>query len=88
MPEPADTGGVNVSYWDRYTLVHVGFGALLGAFGAPGASTAAFAVGWELLEPSLKEIPARSVPETLQNAIVDVLAVGAGWWLATRLRRR
>lgn len=73
---------------DRYTLAHVFVGVAFRAanVGLPG--TMLSSVAWEAVEPALKShfpgIFPNATPDSAQNKVADILAVGAGWWLAER----
>lgn len=74
---------------DRYTLGHGMVGFLAGLRGVPWYWTLATAIGWELVENPLKralpEVFPVAVPDTLENAGLDVAAWMAGWGLAQLL---
>jgi hypothetical protein len=87
--EPAaEPGTINGDAFDRFTLAHFASGVVSGSFNSPWWATATGAVLWEVAERPLKDRWPGAFPhssqDSLANAVVDVLAVMAGWW-ATRL---
>lgn len=80
--------GINSDALDRFTLAHAGFGLLLGAVGAPGWVAITTAIGWELAERRLKEKIPEAFPHPSQdsasNAVTDVGAMVAGWYLGRK----
>jgi len=77
----------NKAPFDQFTVGHVVVGYLMGRGGLPWQVTLALSVGWELLEPTLKESYPEVFPnpslDSESNRVVDVLAVMAGWYLAS-----
>lgn len=88
----AAPGEINGDPVDRFTLVHGGAGALLGAIGAPWWLTLGVAIGWELIENPLKDAVPEAFPhashDTVPNAIFDSLAMMAGWSAAAAIRHQ
>lgn len=74
---------------DRYTIGHFMVGFLGGLRGVPWYWALAGAVGWELIENPLKkaipEVFPVAVPDTIENASLDVAAWMAGWGAAQLL---
>ena len=78
-------GEINHAWVDRYTIGHFAVGTLAGLGRVPWWATIGGAVLWELVERPLKNHLPRWFPfstqDTIGNAIVDILAVTAGWGL-------
>ncbi|HWV58613.1 MAG TPA: hypothetical protein VNZ57_14250 [Longimicrobiales bacterium] len=83
---------------DPWTIVHFGSGLAAGLMEVPASLAAGAAVGYEVVEQVLerhewgKELFETSGPETVANAIVDVVVFMAGyhigrWWNTTGRRR-
>jgi hypothetical protein len=73
-----------IRYVDRYTLGHFMVGFLSGMRGViPWYGSLALAVGWELIENPLKQAVAQifpvAIPDTIENAAIDVAAWMAGF---------
>jgi len=85
----APPGEINGDLWDRFTLAHLAVGGALGYLRTPLALAVAAGVGWELIERPLKEVAPELFPhstqDSLPNAIGDVGAVLAGWFIASKL---
>jgi hypothetical protein len=88
----AKPGEINGDAFDRFTLAHLGAGAVLGLLGAPWWMVVVGALGWELLERPLKRRAPGMFPhssqDTAQNAIVDAGAVLAGAAIVKAMVRR
>ena len=92
-PTPTRTarpGEVNYPIVDRFTLVHAGFGALLSIVGASRNQALAVAIGWELLERTMKrtmpQIFPHSTQDTIPNMIGDAVANYLGYLAMEKLR--
>lgn len=76
-------GEINGGPFDRFTLVHFASGVALRAAGVPFWATIVVAIGWELVENSLKDdLPdffPNATHDVASNAVVDVAAMLAGW---------
>ena len=75
---------------DRWTLGHIGVGAIMRLLGAPRLVAYALAIGFELSENFLKRsLPAffspYTTPDTLKHTIVDAISTISGWELANAL---
>ena len=83
-------GETNGDAFDRFTIAHAGFGALLGVLRVTPVTAAVIAVGWEFLERPLKDrfpqVFPNATQDTLQNAAGDVLGVLVGYALSRGLR--
>jgi len=71
---------------DRFTLGHAMVGFLASLAGVPWWGTLGFAIGWEIVENPLKRaVPGvfpQAIPDTLENAALDVAAMMAGFGAA------
>jgi len=71
--------------FDRFTLAHVLVGYLFKTQGVSLGATILISIGWEVIEPTLKEAMPDVFPhaerDSNANKIVDVLAVVVGWTL-------
>jgi len=86
VTEPlAKPGEINAEPFDRYTFGHLAAGVLLGLARVPAVPVIALAMGWEVVERSLKNrLPSwfpYSTQDTIENAVVDIAAVLVGWWV-------
>ena len=74
---------INQKPVDRFTLLHGLAGVLARQAGISFELTLILSIGWEFLEPKLKETYPDQFPnpsiDSNQNKIVDVLAACAGW---------
>lgn len=74
---------------DPFTFKHAAAGVLLGIVHVPLSTTAVLAIGWELIENPLKDRFPNWFPypshDSAANAVVDALAVVAGWAFARHL---
>ena len=88
-PKPPEPGEINHGAFDRFTLVHAAIGAGYALLGLGLGWVVALAILWELAEDTLKAYAPWTFPnatgDTLRNAVVDTLAVIAGWALALRV---
>lgn len=88
----AAPGAINHPALDPFTLVHASVGLLGAALGLRLATTVLLAITWEIAEHLLKDcVPGAFVfpdQDTVRNAVGDVLATVAGWFLFQRARRR
>lgn len=89
--DTAKPGEINGDALDRFTLLHFGAGAALGAVGAPWWAVVTVAIGWELLERPLKrkapELFPHSSQDTVPNAVVEPIR-DAGALIAKRKMAR
>lgn len=80
----------NLDMFDRFSLVHMFFGAVTGYLGAGPLATGVLAVGWEVAENPLKDrfpgVFPHAEHDTLANATGDVLATMVGWAIGHSLR--
>lgn len=81
--------GINQAPYDRFTLIHALAGVVARQAGISLELTFIAAIGWEFIEPKLKEsnpeyFPNPSVDST-SNKVVDVLATLIGWTLGGAL---
>lgn len=80
----------NLDMFDRFSLVHMGFGAVCGYLGAGPLLVGVTAIGWEVAENPLKdrfpEVFPHATHDTLLNATGDVLATMVGWAIGRALR--
>lgn len=88
MSEAAVRGGTaNQGAIDAYTLLHVGFGALMQRGGVGLVPTLALSLLWEhVIEPAWKRadpqlFPAPSADRPI-NSFFDTVGVGTGWLAA------
>jgi hypothetical protein len=76
---------------DRYTIGHGMIGFLLGLGRVPWWAALGIAVGWELIENPLKRAMPEwfpvGVPDTIENASIDVAAWMAGYGAARLIPR-
>lgn len=76
-------GDINGDAIDRFTLAHLGAGLGLRMLGVPPLTTAALAVGFEIVENPLKDRFPAVFPNATHdrpiNAAFDAAAVVAGW---------
>jgi len=88
----ASRGEINGDAVDRFTFVHAGFGALMGAVNTPLWLAVTVAVGWELVERPLKNKFPHWFPNATQdrmvNLVVDAGAMMAGYGAARALKNR
>lgn len=79
---------VNKDAFDRFTLHHAAFGALLGIVGAPAWVALTTSVAWELAENRLKDkYPEQfhdASHDSARNAVTDGAAMVSGWYLGSR----
>lgn len=70
--------------FDRFTILHALSGAALRLLGVGFWWTSAIAVGWELVEPMLKDKFPTMFPhpqeDSTKNKVVDALSVMGGWY--------
>lgn len=82
----APRGTINGDAFDRYTLLHFGFGCVMGIAGMPAWAASLVSIGWELIERPLKDEFPEAFPVATQdramNALVDSGAMMLGWGLA------
>lgn len=88
----AAVGEINYPIVDPFTLVHAAVGVLFSALGLGLLPTVFIAALWEIAEHLLKNcIPDAFVfpsQDTLRNALGDIAATAAGWFLIRRARDR
>lgn len=88
MRNVAAPGTINGDMFDRFSLLHGGFGYLCGKMGVGLTGTAIVAIGWEFVEQDLKERYPHMFPHPSQdspiNAIGDVIVAMIGWQMAQR----
>jgi hypothetical protein len=81
----AHKGEPNYSVFDRYTLMHAGIGAALGAANVRPVVAFWSTVGWEMIEPVLKrtnpKVFPRSTIDTMGNKVGDSIAFMAAYYL-------
>jgi hypothetical protein len=74
---------------DRYTLGHAMLGFLAGLRGVPWYATLGVAIAWELVENPLKralpQVFPVAIPDTIENASLDLVATMAGYGVAKLL---
>ena len=91
-PPAAKPGEVNFDMFDRFSFAHLAVGVVYALLGLGPVVVLVLAVGWEVVENSLKAcLPAvfpSSTRDTLRNALGDVLSVSAGWAIASYLLTR
>lgn len=88
-PPSAQKGEINHTPIDRFTLVHFIIGLAYGLLGLGFWIVLFLAVVWEIIENPLKAnfqsaFP-RGTADTLQNAVVDCIAVVLGWALVSHM---
>ena len=78
-------GAINEAAIDRFTLAHYSVGLAYGLLGLHPALALTLAIGWEVVETSLKRryggtrfFPHTS-PDSMVNATVDAVAVMGGY---------
>lgn len=76
---------INQGAFDRFSLVHAGFGAWAGSRGFGLVPTLVMHTIWELIEANYHEKYSRDTyvfqPEPVYNRIGDTIAALAGWAL-------
>ena len=81
--------GINQSPWDRFTFIHALAGVVARQAGISLELTLIGAIGWEFIEPKLKESNPEYFPnpseDSTSNKVVDVLATLIGWTLGGAL---
>ena len=84
--EVARLGEVNGDPHDRFTLLHMFSGAVMGWWDFPFESMMLVNVLWETAEFQAKEAHPEWFPRRTQesgyNLAADVIAVWGGWWFA------
>ncbi len=87
----AKPGEVNYGPVDRFTFAHAAAGVGLALADASGPVALAVAIGWEVVEPTLKVKAPALFPyasrDSMTNKVVDVVAVMAGWYGTRKLSR-
>jgi hypothetical protein len=82
---PARKGESNYEMFDRYTLMHAGIGAALGAAGVSPGLAFWSTVGWEIVEPQLKRTNPRLFPkssiDSAANKVGDFAAFMGAYFL-------
>lgn len=91
-PQPAALpGSTNHAPLDLFSLVHALGGLAFGVLGLSLGQTLILTVGWELAEHLLKDACPSAflhpTQDTIANALGDVLAALAGWWVGREYRR-
>ena len=70
---------------DVYTLGHAAAGAIYARAGWPWETALVMALAWEIVENPLKDAYPHLFPDAchdrIENAVVDVVATLAGWYL-------
>lgn len=75
---------------DPWTVVHLGSGLAFGLMGLPVKTSVGLALAYEVVEQYVErqdwgqEFFETSHPETIPNAIIDMVALMAGYWLGHR----
>lgn len=76
---------------DRFTLVHITSGILLGISRVPLSCAVCAAVGWEIVERPLKShwpsFFANGLHDRLRNEVTDSTAVLLGWGIGRAILR-
>ena len=89
----ARPGEIDGDAFDRYSLMHGGFGALMAVAGMSWLPTLALAVGWEVaerfLKPAFPDLPwhrtgGELTNDRLVNALGDVAITMASWYVVRR----
>jgi hypothetical protein len=83
---------VNVNLFDRYTFAHMGVGFVLERLGGGFLLTLALAVGFEMVEDTLKDrfpgVFPNATHDTKLNSCGDMIGNMAGWALSRSLAGR
>jgi len=76
-------GETNIVPVDRFTMAHLGIGMWLGALKVRESTAIGIAIGWEIGENVLKDKFPQIFPDSrkdiLSNAVIDALAMYAGY---------
>lgn len=84
----APPGEINGDMFDRFSLLHAGFGYICGKAGVGLTGVSLLAIAWEFAERDLKKRHPSIFPHPSQdspaNAVGDVIIAIAAWSLARK----